>query len=223
MGSLLASVLPLALGAAISPTLLALQLLVLAGETKRIARGWALAFGAALVLVGFIVVCATALTRIAPHRVHHSTTGAIVFFVAAALLLGLAVRSQLRRPTSGEQHHSKLAQRLGSASTGWFVGAGALGMVANFSTLVLVVPAVHLIKESDVGTAARLIATAMLVAVTLLPVVLPVLAVTVLGRRVDPALGAAHRWVARSSRSIGVAIELIFAVYLVAKGIGELP
>ena len=96
-------------------------------------------------------------------------------------------------------------------------------MVVNFSTLVLVVPAVHLIKESEAGTAARLVATAMFVAVTLLPVVLPVLAVTVLGRRVDPALGAAHRWVTRNSRRIGVAIELIFALYLVSRGIRDLP
>ena len=66
-------------------------------------------------------------------------------------------------------------------------------------------------------------ATAMFVAVTLLPVVLPVLAVTVLGRRVDPALGAAHRWVTRNSRRIGVAIELIFALYLVSRGIRDLP
>ena len=45
MGALLVSVLPLAVGAAISPTLLALQLLVLTGATKPRARAWALAAG----------------------------------------------------------------------------------------------------------------------------------------------------------------------------------
>ena len=42
MGALLVSVLPLAIGAAISPTLLALQLLVLTGATKPRARAGAL-------------------------------------------------------------------------------------------------------------------------------------------------------------------------------------
>ena len=66
MGPLLAAVLPLALGAAISPTLLALQLLVLSGTTHRLARAWALVAGSALVLAAFSLLCVTALSRVRP-------------------------------------------------------------------------------------------------------------------------------------------------------------
>ena len=47
--------------------------------------------------------------------------------------------------------------------------------------------------------------------------------VSVLGVRAKPALDAAHGFVTKHSRQIGIAIELVFAVYLAVKGIGELP
>jgi hypothetical protein len=223
MSSLVASVVPLALGAAVSPTLLALQLLVLTGTTRRLARAWALAAGAALVLAGFMVLCATALARIQPHHAHRSTSGAIVSFVAAGLLVGLAVRSRRARPTRGEQHGAGIAGRLATAPTVWFVGAGALGMVVNFSTLVLVLPAMHEITHATAGTSAQVTAAVVLFVITLLPVLVPVLAVSLLGHRADGALEAAHAWVGRNSRRIGTGVELVFALYLVVKGMGQLP
>ena len=152
MGSLLVAVLPLALGAAVSPTLLALQLLVLTGTTHRLARAWALALGAALVLAAFSLLCVTALQRVRPHHAHKSATDAAVLLVSGVLLGLLALRSRLRSPTVGEQQPSRIAGRLGSAPTLWFVGVGAVGMVVNFSTLLLVLPAVHEITHSTAST-----------------------------------------------------------------------
>jgi hypothetical protein len=36
-------------------------------------------------------------------------------------------------------------------------------------------------------------------------------------------MNAAHTFVARHARAIGIAVEVVFAAYLVWKGIGELP
>ena len=132
MGNLVVAVLPLALGAAVSPTLLALQLLVLSGGGHRLARAWALAAGSALVLAAFSVLCLTALARVRPSHGHRSMTDAAVLIGSGVLLGVLALRSRLRRPTAGEQHTSRSAARLAGAPTAWFVGVGALGMVVNF-------------------------------------------------------------------------------------------
>ena len=224
MAALLASVLPLAVGAAVSPTLLALQLLVLTGTTKPVARAWALAGVAAAVLAAFSVLGVTVLEHLRPaEHHHHSVRGAVIMFVAAGLLAVLAVRSLLKRPTPAEQQKSRTAERLETAPTYWFVGVGALGMVVNFSTLVLFLPALHEITRSSVGTSGRIVAFAVLVVVTLLPVLAPVVLVSALGSRVAPALDATHAFVTRHSRQIGVVIEVVFAVYLVVKGFGELP
>jgi hypothetical protein len=224
MAALLASVLPLAIGAAISPTLVALQLLVLTGTTKPVARGWALAAGSALVLAAFSLLGLTVLNHLHPaDHGHHSLRGAVIMFVAAGLLAALAVRSVARRPTPAEQQTSRTAERLNSAPTSWFVGVGAVGMVVNFSTLLLFLPALHEITRSQVGPTGRSVAFALLFVVTLFPVLLPVGLVAVLGHRADPALSATHRFVSRHSRQIGVVIEVVFALYLVIRGFAELP
>jgi hypothetical protein len=224
MAALLVSVLPLAVGAAISPTLLALQLLVLTGPTKPLARAWALAAGSALVLAVFALLGLTLLNHLRPaEHDHHSVRGAVIVLIAAALLAALALRSLLRRPMPADEHTSRTAGILATAPTYWFVGAGAIGMVLNFSSLVLFLPALHEITRSAAGLAARGVAFALLYVVTLLPVLAPVGLVTILGPRATPALQATRAFVARHSRQIGITIEVVFAAYLTVKGIGELP
>jgi hypothetical protein len=224
MAALLVSVLPLALGAAISPTLLALQLVVLTGANRALPRAWAVTIGAALVLGVFSVLGLTVLNRLHPAKHgHHSLRDAVIMFGAAGLMAALAARSLLRRPTSGEQQKSRTAGRLDDAPTYWFVGVGAIGMLVNFSTLVLFLPALHEITRSSVALVGRSMAFAVLYVITLLPVLIPVGLVAVLGDRAEPVLDATHTFVTRHSRQIGMVIEVVFAVYLLWKGFAELP
>ena len=224
MEALFAAVLPLAVGAAISPTLLALQLLVLTGSTRPMARAWALAAGAALVLGAFSVLGLTVLDHLRPaEHDHHSLRGALIMFIAGGLLAALALRALIRRPTSAEQQKSRATGRLDTAPTYWFVGVGALGMVVNFSTLVLFLPALHEITRSSADLAARVVAFVVLFVITLLAVLLPVGLVTVFGERATPVLESTHTFVTRHARQIGVVIEVAFAVYLIWRGLGELP
>jgi len=223
MGSLLAAVLPLALGAAVSPTLLAHQLIVLSGATHRLARSWALAAGAAIVLAGFSLLCATALSRVRPGHGHKSATDAVVLIASGVLLGALAVRSRIRRPTVGERHTSGISERLATAPSVWFLGVGAFGMVVNFSTLLLVLPAVHEITRSTAGATAKWTVFAIVYVIVLLPVLVPVVLAQLLGARADPGLDATHRWVARNARTIGTVVEAVFAVYLVIKGVRSIP
>jgi hypothetical protein len=224
MAGLLVAVVPLAVGAAISPTLLALQLLVLTGTTRPVARAWALTGGAASVLAGFSLLGITVLDHLHPaEHDHHSWRGAVIMFLAAGLLVVLAVRSLMKRPTSAEEHKTRTAGRLQTAPTYWFVGVGAVGMVVNFSTLVLFLPALHEITRSSADTVGRIVAFSVLYVITLLPVLVPVGLVTVLGPRAEPLLDATHGFVTRHARQIGITIEIVFAVYLVIRGVGEIP
>ncbi len=224
MAALVVSVLPLAIGAAVSPTLLALQLLVLTGSTHPVSRAWALAGGAAVVLAVFSLLGVTVLNRLHPSEPHrHSVHGAVIMFLCGGLLAVLAVRSVLKRPTPAEQHKTRTAGRLQNAPTGWFLGVGAIGMVVNFSTLVLFLPALHEITRSSVGITGRVMVFVLLYLITLVPVLVPVGLVTVLGDRAQPLLESTHTFVTRHARMIGIVIEVVFAVYLVIRGVGELP
>ena len=222
MASLLARMLPLAFGAAVSPTLFALEVLVLSGRQHPVARAWAVAGGSAAVLV---VYCALGLTVLAHvnDRAHHSTTGAVIDLAAGVLLGLLAARTLHRHPTAAEAHHHRTADRLARASTLSFVAIGAVAMLTNFSTLVLFLPALHEITHSSVSLAGKGAAGLLLLVITLLPVLVPVALVTVLGRRADPLLARLNGFVGGHSRQISAGIEILFCAVLVWKGVGSLP
>ena len=105
MGSLLAVVIPLALGAAVSPTLFALEVLVLTGKHHPVARGWAVAGGAGAVLLAFGLLGVTVLRTIETGHHHRSLTGAVIDLGAAAALVLLAARSLQKARTAAEAHH----------------------------------------------------------------------------------------------------------------------
>jgi hypothetical protein len=58
--------------------------------------------------------------------------------------------------------------------------------------------------------------------ITLLPVLVPVTLVVLLGRRASVPLDRVNKFVGSHSRQITVTIEVLFAVVLIWKGIGEL-
>ncbi|MGD0747628.1 MAG: GAP family protein [Acidimicrobiales bacterium] len=221
MGTLLATVLPLALGAAVSPTLFTLEVLVLSGRRHPVSRGWAVAGGSAVMLVLYTVLGLTVLEHVVHHR-GHSATDAAIDLGAALLLALLAIRALRRHPTAAENHNHK-ASRMLDAPTAAFWGLGALAMLVNFSTLVLYLAALHQVSHSSVDLDEKVVAGLVLLLITLLPVLLPVTLVAVLGHRADPVLSRVNGFVGRHGRAITAGIEVVFCLVLLFKGIGELP
>jgi hypothetical protein len=221
MGALLTRVLPLAFGAAVSPTLFALEVLVLSGERQPVKRAWAVAGGATVVLAAYSVLGLTLLVNFGTHH-HHSVLGATIDLGAAFLLLVLAARSLIRRPTAAESRSKRRSAKLADASTISFAGIGMVAMLVNFSTLVLFLPALHFISESTVSLGAKLTVGVVLVVITLLPAWIPPALVAAVGPRADPFLSRLNGFVAGHSREIGAGIEILFFVVLLWKGIGQL-
>lgn len=212
MTSLLGEVLPLALGAAVSPVLLTLQVLVLTGRRSPLARALAVAVSCTAVLVVFAVLGVTVLT-VSGHR-KASTPYGVVKAVAAALLVCLAARQLLRKPTAGESHAKRTSSLLAEAGTPAFLWIGALAMLTNFTTLVLYVPAVHTIVRSGADTTEKAVVFVILVVIVLLPVLVPLVAVAALGERVRPALARLGDAAAAHSREVSAALCLVFAALL---------
>ncbi len=221
MEALLASVLPLALGAAVSPTLFALELLVLAGRRHRFSRGWAVAAGAFAMLLVYAVLGLTVFNHLTK-RHGHSPTDAAIDLGAALLLVLLALRSLHHRPTAAEGHHARTSERIAEASTLSFFGIGAGAMLVNFSTVVLFFAALHEIAHSAVQSSGKLVVGILLAIIVLLPVLIPLLLASALGGRADAVLSRVNLFVSRHSRAITAGVELLFAALLIWKGIGAL-
>ena len=221
METLLATALPLALGAAISPTIFALEVLVLSGRRHPIRRGWAVAGGAAAMLIIYVLLGLTLLAHVVHHR-GHSVTDATIDLGAALVLALLAIRTFRRRPTAAEGHN-RMAARMLDAPTISFWGLGAFAMLVNFSTLVLFLAALHQISHSSVDLTLKAVVIVMLIVITLLPVLLPLLLVVALGHRADPVLSGLNKFVGGHARQITAGVEILFCLLLVFRAIGELP
>ena len=224
MGELLSKVLPLSLGAAVSPTVLIVMLLVLSGR-RPIARGTAFLVGVLAVLGGL-----TAVGLLVSHTSHESTTQLeithTVDAVAGVLLLVLAVATVVRA----------LAARAGAdadppadhedtdaTSSAGILSALLLGMammLSNFSTILLYLPAMRAISAADVGFGDKALAVAIALVLTSIPATVPYLLRVTIPRASANLLQTLRAGAQRHSRQIGVAIEVIFGVYLLAKAAG---
>jgi hypothetical protein len=215
MDSLYASVLPFALGAAVSPTLLTIELLILSGKTKPKARAWFFVLGASATLLAFAILCATVLSRAgdANGGPVNPWTVAIEGFVVV-LLIAVGIRQLRPKKTPGEQHQSRVKSRLATASLPFFFGVGAVAMIANFSTLVLYLPATHVITRSTAPESTKVAASLMLFVITILPFWIPVLSVTIVGHRSDAFLAKVNALATRYSRQVNAGVCFLFAAII---------
>jgi hypothetical protein len=218
LGSLLAIVLPLALGAAVTPTIIGVQLVTLSGGARPLARSWALAAGCAVVLLA-VSALALLVAGISNALEDPSPAGGVVKLVAAVLLAGLGVRALRRRDSAGpaaahdgdEQPHLRRSFAL---------GAGL--MAANFSSLVLYFPAMHAIGISDAGIGAQLTAFALAFTIALIPAWAPPLLVRALGDRARGPLDRLSRFFTAHRQAIAATLCFGFAVLLAVVGVNEL-
>lgn len=215
MGHLLGIVLPLALGAAVSPTVLAAQLVELSRKTLAIKRAWAVAAGCAAVLAGFSVV-ALLVARSTGGSGSPSEAGAIVKLTAAVLLVVLGVRNLRRPPRPPKPEHTEHHP----LRRAFALGAGL--MLTNFSSIVLFFPAMHEIGISSAGLDSKLIAFLLLYSITLMPAIGPPIAVTLLGSRSIPLLERLNRFFADHRRGIAAGLCFVFAALLSFAGIRAL-
>lgn len=215
MGQLLGIVLPLALGAAISPTIIAVQLLMLSRKTSPVGRAWAVAAGCAVILAIFAVI-ALLVAGTTGKSGSRSEARGIVKLVAAVLLLVLGVRA-LRRPPQPAKPERPGAHSVAAA---FVIGAGL--MLTNISSIALFFPAMHEIGTSRVALDGKVGAIALLYVITLVPAVVPPLIVTVAGARAASPLERLNHFFLDHRAAISAAICFGFAALLTVTGIAAL-
>ena len=209
MGELLGIVVPLAAGAAISPTTLALQLFVLSRRTAPLARAWAIAAGyAAVLLVEMVLAFAFAASTGsgAPSKPEAWVKLGFAFGLA---FLGVIA---LRRPPK----QRKPKPETGEPALGRYLAVGIVLMATNVTTAALYLPAMHHVGAADVGLIGTALAALIVLAITLIPAVAPPLAVTLLGDQARAALDRLSEFSARHSRAINASVCFGFAVFLAA-------
>lgn len=214
MSDLLTQVLPFALGAAVSPTVWAIELLILSGANRPKARAWVFVAGFALMLAVLILVFTTILRTLSSSGQGPSPWARGVDIVVALALIALAIRQLHPSRSAGEKHSSKVEQRLQSGGLGTYFGIGVGAMLTDASTIILLIPGTHLIAMSTADVTARFGASLLIFVIVLIPLLLPVTLLTLTGRRSDALLARVNAWVTAHQRLINALVALLIAALL---------
>ncbi len=215
VGELIAKVLPLAIGAAISPTILIVVLLVLGAPVHPRARGVAYAAGALSVLLVLTAISLTFLRRSVvgkpPSDPIYGWTdigfGVLIFLVGLRELL--ATPKPKQPPADGGNTGAHL---------GRFYAIGLVMMLTNFSTLVLYVPAMKEVAIANVGVGGKTAVTVLVLAVASALAWVPVVLDLVAPRAATDVLNPLNAFMTRHQKSVTVVVCFAFTVVLMAKG-----
>jgi len=222
VNELLAIVVPLSLGAAISPTVLAVVVLTLSGKVSPRARAWAEVAGMVVGLVlatALFVLLARWIATMRPNPTVLASTD-MLFGVA---LLGLAVLTGVRHsPPAAKSHARRAPGDSAGPSLPAYFGIGLLLIATDASSLVLYMPAMKDILQSTVSQAEKLAVAAIPFFAVLAPGLLPVVLATVAPRTADRVLKPVGAWVNDHSKAVTMAVEIVFGVALLLKGSSKL-
>lgn len=211
MGSLLSTVLPLGLAAAVSPVMLSEQIVVLGRGRKGAVAYLAGVAGVLVALIAVVLLAGRSLQLpSAPHL-----SGRVDLILGVAMIgLALVVR---RLP-----HHAKSASARPNTSTAGEFGFGGFSMGTDFTTLALVVAAAKDIATKGVGFAGSAVAVLLVLLLAALPAWLPLafdLAAPRTGQRV---LGRIAAQFTQHGRLIATLIMLAVGVLLLVRGLHSL-
>lgn len=215
---LFTAVLPLGLAAAVTPTLFALQVLVVSGPKGR-TRSVAVIAGSGLVFAAVFALALGGLSALPDAGTGRtSVTEYWIECLAGLVLILLGVWMLRPHPEVDAKLEKKVQGYANHASSGVFAGLAAYMTVTDFSSLVLLVPALHEVTRSTVWLAAKVVIVAFLFACVMLPVLIPPIAVRVGGQRGVDALQRAYRLVMGHQVQVMGAIAVPLGAVLLWRG-----
>ena len=221
MGSLLTTVIPLSLGAMVSPTMLAAIVLVLSMPIAPRARAWATVAGATLAMVALTLaapIAARAMRSVKPVDLHW------IDVAFGVLLLGLGLRAFLRKPNASQtaKHRAPAAGSTRGPRLLEFALFGVALLATDLSSTVLYLAALKAIGLSHIAGSAQIAVAAIPFFCVMAPAIVPAFLSSVAPKQSDTLLKEVAGWTGAHSKAITVAICVIFGVVLLAKGVPPL-
>jgi len=224
VGDLLSKVVPLGIGAAFTPSLLALQILVVSGDPWRrrslaVAAGAGSAFGivGVLSLLGFAQL---------PTQSASADGGDViggVIRLGAALAMAVVTAFMFwPHPVLQKQVEAGINARVARASLIAFFVMPFLLSIKDVSSFVLLIPALHDIAVSPEDLFGRFFALTALYGLALSGVLAPPAARLLLGDRADRPMQAIYRFTMDNQFRIVGVVALIMTIYLAISGALEL-
>lgn len=218
MQGVVAGTLPFAIGAAVSPAILALVVLLLASGQHALRRTWLMALGGTVFTAVFVLICRTILVQVSSSSGPRPADRIIEGLLAVALAL-LAIRAITAKPRSSSEHPSHVKAALAKDRWWMYVVLGVVGMSLNLSTLLIVLAGSHHITVSGGDESAKVLAALLLLLGACLPLLLPPLLVSLGGRHSTHFLERLNAYMTTHQKAINAGILLVLAALLGWKAI----
>ena len=221
MNQLMTAVIPLSLGAAVSPTLLTAIVLVLSASEAPRARAWVAVAGGAVAMLALTIAAplvAKAMRSVKPSVVDRSDV------ILGVLLLLLAGWTLFRKRDASEsaKKHAPTGTASAKPRLAEYFGFGVVLIATDFSSTVLYLAALKEIAGAHLPSPETLAVLAIPFFAVLAPAVIPAALSTVAPHQSDRALKPLSAWMGRHTKVITVAISVVFGVYLLARGLPPL-
>jgi hypothetical protein len=216
--TILGQIWPLALGAALTPTLFALQVLVVSGPHWH-SRAWAVILGSGGVFAVFFALVLGGLSQLPDAgKGTDSRSVYIVEVVAGVVLVVLAVWMLRPHPQADQRMEQKVRSHADHASPLVFAGLAAYMSLTDFSTFVFLLPALHAVTRSVVAVPEKAVVVAFLFVCVLIPVLVPALTVRLVGDRGVRALNRVYNLLMGHQIQVMGVVAAVIGVVLLVRG-----
>lgn len=210
---------PLGIGAALTPSLLCLQILMASNSPWK-ARSLAVFAGAAS---AFAIACTALLLGFTslpkPHGGSDPIGGALWLGVGI-ILAGISIYLFVPHPELRVKVEQSLTLRMGKAKTLTFFALAFALSIKDVSSFALLIPAIHDISSAGIEPFWQLIAVGVLYFLALSPVIVPPLWRLIRGEKATVSLGHLYRFTMDHQFEILATLFAIFAVYCAVIGVG---
>lgn len=217
---LLAQVIPLGLAAAITPTLIGLQLLVVA-EAVWLRRAIVVVVANALAFILVMGVVTAGFAQLPDAGKGHGAGLDGLRFACGLILLVMSVYFLLPHRDLQAKAKAIIENRVARASSWLFFGLAFYMSISDLSSFIVLLPGLHDVTASPANLAVKAIALAVLLALALLATAGPLLIRLLLGARATPTLGRMYDWVMTNNLRLVGAMLVVIGGFLTVSAIAR--
>jgi len=218
---LLGQTILLGVGAAFTPMLLAMQIVIVSGDPwRRRAVSVAMGGSAAFLIVGALLFFGFA--QVPNVMAERGALEAWLRIIAAVVLVVVAGVLLRPHPQMRERVEDDISRHVKDASDGALLGIAFALSIKDVSSFVVLAPALHDIAVSGEGVAVQSALLLVLFGLALLPVLGPPAVRLAFGHRADAAFGKAYQFTMSHQFQLVASMALVIAAYLAVTGVTQL-
>ena len=221
MSDLIARVLPLALAGAISPTVLAICLVILSSPKSPKARGLYFLAGVTTVTVAISLLVVFGFGNAVPES-QKGTSSHLAGYIDLAFAAILILLAVLTYATRNRKKKDDKPDPVTGVHPLRYYAIGLVIMLGNFTTLAVFLPALKDIAIDKIAEADRILAMVMVDVIVLTPAWLPVGLYLISPATAKKVLTPLNEFLQRHRTAVGITICLVFAAYLTFLGVKAL-